>query len=50
VAHLLLRFYHPGQGRILLDGHDIRDLGLAAIADDVMPLTGIGRQVPAGAR
>lgn len=28
VVKLLLRFYEPQQGRILLDGHDIRDLRL----------------------
>jgi ABC-type multidrug transport system fused ATPase/permease subunit len=28
VAQLLLRFYDPGQGRVLLDRHDIRDLPL----------------------
>jgi ATP-binding cassette subfamily B protein/subfamily B ATP-binding cassette protein MsbA len=29
VASLLLRFYDPGRGAVLLDGHDIRDLQLA---------------------
>jgi ATP-binding cassette, subfamily B, bacterial len=27
-AHLLMRFWDPGQGRILLDGHDLREFGL----------------------
>jgi ATP-binding cassette subfamily B protein/subfamily B ATP-binding cassette protein MsbA len=28
-ASLLLRFYDPDQGRVLIDDHDLRDLGLA---------------------
>lgn len=28
IATLLLRFYDPQQGRVLIGGHDIRDLGL----------------------
>jgi hypothetical protein len=28
----------------------IHDLGLAAVADDVMSVTGVGRRVPTGAR
>ncbi len=31
VVSLLLRFYDPQRGRILLDGHDIRDLSLGAL-------------------
>lgn len=28
ICHLLLRLFDPGQGRILLDGHDLRDFRL----------------------
>jgi ATP-binding cassette subfamily B protein len=35
LAQLLLRFYDPGQGRVLLDGHDIRDLPLRALRDTI---------------
>jgi ATP-binding cassette, subfamily B, bacterial len=35
VASLLLRFYDPDKGRILLDRHDIRDLSLRALRDNV---------------
>ena len=35
VAQLLLRFYDPDRGRILLDGHDIRDMPLHALRDNV---------------
>jgi ATP-binding cassette, subfamily B, bacterial len=35
VAQLLLRFYDPGRGRILLDGHDIRDMQLRALRDNI---------------
>lgn len=35
LIHLLLRFYDPTQGAILLDGHDLRDL----------PLTWLRRQI-----
>ena len=31
LARLLLRFYDPTQGAIYLDGHDLRDLGVAAL-------------------
>ena len=34
-AQLLLRFYDPGRGRILLDGHDIRDMPLRALRDNI---------------
>ncbi|KAJ2777879.1 ATP-binding cassette permease mdl1 [Coemansia javaensis] len=30
IAALLLRFYDPLEGRILIDGHDLRDMDLAA--------------------
>lgn len=29
LARLLLRFYDPQKGRVTLDGHDVRDVGLA---------------------
>ena len=32
VTYLLQRFYDPVQGRVLLDGHDLRDLTLASVA------------------
>jgi ATP-binding cassette subfamily B protein len=35
LAHLLLRFCDPSQGRILLDGHDIRDLPLRTLRDNI---------------
>jgi ATP-binding cassette subfamily B protein len=35
LAHLLLRFYDPGAGRILLDRTDIRDLPLRALRDNI---------------
>jgi ATP-binding cassette subfamily B protein len=35
VTQLLLRFYDPGEGRILLDGDDIRDLPLRTLRDNV---------------
>jgi ATP-binding cassette, subfamily B, bacterial len=31
VAKLVLRFYDPGEGRVRLDGHDLRDLRLADV-------------------
>jgi ATP-binding cassette subfamily B protein len=35
VASLLLRFYDPAKGRILLDGRDIREFSLASLRDNV---------------
>ena len=35
LAKLLLRFYDPHFGRILLDGRDLRDLSLASVRDNV---------------
>ena len=35
VVKLLLRFVDPATGRVLLDGHDLRDLGLASLRDNV---------------
>ena len=31
IINLLARFYDPGQGRILINGHDIRDIALASL-------------------
>lgn len=31
LAHLLMRFYDPSKGRILMDNHDIRDLKLSTL-------------------
>lgn len=35
LAKLLLRFYDPGFGRIMLDGTDLRNLTLASVRDNV---------------
>lgn len=35
LASLLLRFYDPGHGRILLDGHDLRDVSLASLRHNI---------------
>jgi ATP-binding cassette subfamily B protein len=35
LAYLLLRFYDPSAGRILLDGTDIRDLPLRALRENI---------------
>ncbi len=35
IAKVLLRFYDPEAGRVLLDGHDIRDLSLRSLRDNV---------------
>jgi ATP-binding cassette subfamily B protein len=35
LAHLLLRFYDPRQGRILVDGQDIRAVGLKSLRDQI---------------
>ena len=40
LVRLLLRFYDPDEGRIVVDGHDIRDLDLA----DLRRLTGLVSQ------
>jgi ATP-binding cassette subfamily B protein len=34
-AKLLLRFYDPECGRILLDGHDLRDVGLVSLRENL---------------
>jgi len=35
LAALVLRFFDPTQGRVLLDGADLRDLGLKSLRDEV---------------
>ncbi|HET7095610.1 MAG TPA: ABC transporter ATP-binding protein [Thermomicrobiales bacterium] len=35
LVNLLLRFYDPAAGRIALDGHDLRDLTLAGLRDNI---------------
>jgi ATP-binding cassette subfamily B protein len=35
LAKLLLRFYDPTRGRVLLDGHDLRDLALGDVRENV---------------
>ncbi|MGF1471219.1 MAG: ABC transporter transmembrane domain-containing protein [Rubrobacteraceae bacterium] len=38
VARLLLRFYDPSSGKIRLDGHDLRDLSLMSLRENVAVL------------
>ena len=38
IAKLLLRFYDPTAGRILIDGHDLRDLQLHSLRENVTVL------------
>ncbi len=35
VAKLLMRFYDPQSGRVTVDGHDIRDVALASLRDQI---------------
>lgn len=35
LAHLVARFYDPQQGRVLIDGHDLRDVTLASLRQKV---------------
>ena len=35
IAKLLLRFYDPDAGRVLLDGHDLRDLRLHSLREQI---------------
>lgn len=35
LANLMIRFHDPSQGRILLDGHDLRDLTLESVRSQV---------------
>ena len=37
-AKLLLRFYDPERGRIVLEGHDLRDVGLVSLRENVAVL------------
>jgi ABC-type multidrug transport system fused ATPase/permease subunit len=39
LTELLLRFYDPQQGQILLDGYDLRDLELKALRDNIALVT-----------
>ncbi|NIR58471.1 MAG: ATP-binding cassette domain-containing protein, partial [Gammaproteobacteria bacterium] len=34
-SYLLQRFYDPAAGRVLLDGHDLRDLSRSSVAHAV---------------
>ena len=38
IAKLLLRFYDPASGAVLLDGHDLRELRLESLRDNVAVL------------
>ncbi|MCJ7551587.1 MAG: ABC transporter ATP-binding protein/permease, partial [Anaerolineae bacterium] len=35
IANLLCRFYDPGDGRVLLDGHDLRELDLQSLRQHI---------------
>jgi ATP-binding cassette subfamily B protein len=35
ILHLLPRFYEPTQGRVLVDGHDVRNLTLASLRSNI---------------
>jgi ATP-binding cassette, subfamily B, bacterial len=39
IARLLARFYDPGQGRVLLDGTDLRDLSDARLRREIVLIT-----------
>ena len=39
IARLLARFYDPGEGRILLDGTDLRDLSDARLRREIVLIT-----------
>ncbi|HEY5913334.1 MAG TPA: ABC transporter ATP-binding protein [Verrucomicrobiae bacterium] len=39
LASLLLRFYDPGEGRIALDGHDLRSLTLKSLRSNIALVT-----------
>jgi ABC-type multidrug transport system fused ATPase/permease subunit len=38
IAKLLLRFYDPRSGRVTLDGHDLRDLEVASLRENIAVL------------
>ncbi len=35
MASLIARFYDPGRGRVLLDGHDLRDLAVRTLRENI---------------
>ena len=35
IVRLLLRYYDPTSGRVLIDGHDLRDIGVHALRDTI---------------
>jgi ATP-binding cassette, subfamily B, bacterial len=39
MTYLIPRLYDPNEGRILLDGHDLRDLSLATLSDHIGMVT-----------
>jgi ATP-binding cassette subfamily B protein len=39
ITYLVPRFYDPSEGRILLDGHDLRDMQLASLAEHIGMVT-----------
>ncbi len=39
ITYLLPRLYDPGDGRVLLDGHDLRDVTLRSLADNIGMVT-----------
>ncbi len=39
ITYLIPRLYDPTQGRVLLDGHDIRDLAIDALAESIGMVT-----------
>jgi ATP-binding cassette subfamily B protein len=39
ITYLVPRFYDPSEGRVLLDGHDLRDIQLASLAEQIGMVT-----------
>ena len=39
ITYLVPRFYDPSEGRVLLDGHDLRDITLASLAEQIGMVT-----------
>lgn len=35
LVNLIARFYHPTEGRVLLDGHDLQEIQLASLRDNI---------------